>query len=288
MKSVILSLVLLAAAVIPVVAQKIYTETSDRTRIVHLKTALNHLTVIEVSEPVMQVAAGSPAFKVEWRENKVFVQPTEADASTNLFIWTATQRMNYELEPAGSIANMDFAVDQAPAHNLAALKPASAAPPPPALSITELLLAGRPVRLQPSKHRTNKPVEVWISDLYEKDGRVLIRYAVRNHSTLPYSVNTPEVYQLDGVRSPQSLYGLANSQLGDEQAAKLKIKQQTPVRVLGGQVQALRIEPGQEGVGVVTLELASSTQPTVLRFEFRNAEQSVDGEQVPIAAFLVR
>ena len=101
-------------------------------------------------------------------------------------------------------------------------------------------------------------------------------------------MNTPEVYQLDGVRSPQSLYGLANSQLGDEQAARLKITQQTPVRVLGGQVQALRIEPGQEGVGVVTLELASSTQPTVLRFEFRNAEQSVDGEQIPIAAFLVR
>ena len=289
MKSVTLSLVLLAAAVVPVVAQKIDTETSDRTRIVHLKTALNHLTVIEVSEPVMQVAAGSPAFKVEWRENKVFVQPTEADASTNLFIWTATQRLNYELEPAGSVANMDFAVDQAPAPNLAALKPASAAPPAPAPpSITELLLAGKPVRLQPSKQRTNKPVEVWISDLYEKDGRVLIRYAVRNHSTQPYSMNTPEVYQLDGVRSPQSLYGLANSQLGDEQAAKLKIKQQTPVRVLGGQVQALRIEPGQEGVGVVTLELASSTQPTVLRFEFRNAEQSVDGEQVPIAAFLVR
>ncbi len=115
MKSVTLSLVLLAAAVVPVVAQKIDTETSDRTRIVHLKTALNHLTVIEVSEPVMQVAAGSPAFKVEWRENKVFVQPTEADASTNLFIWTATQRLNYELEPAGSVANMDFAVDQAPA-----------------------------------------------------------------------------------------------------------------------------------------------------------------------------
>ena len=120
MKSLTLSLVLVAAAVIPVVAQKIDTETSDRTRIVHLKTALNHLTVIEVSEPVMQVAAGSPAFKVEWRENKVFVQPTETDASTNLFIWTATQRLNYELEPAGSVANMDFAVDQGPAPNPAA------------------------------------------------------------------------------------------------------------------------------------------------------------------------
>ena len=73
--------------------------------------SLNHLTVIEVVEPVVEVAAGSPSFKVEWRENKVFVQPTEADAATNLFIWTASQRLNYELEPAGSVGAMDFAVD---------------------------------------------------------------------------------------------------------------------------------------------------------------------------------
>lgn len=289
MKRIALSLVLLAAAVTPVVAQKIDTETGDRTRIVHLKTAVNHLTVIEVSEPIMQVAAGSPAFKVEWRENKVFVQPSEADASTNLFIWTATQRLNYELEPAGSVATMDFAVDQAPAPNLAALKPATAAPQAPAPpSITELLLAGKPVRLQPSKQRANKLVEVWISDLYEKDGRVLIRYAVRNHSTQTYSINTPQVYQLDGVRSPQSLYSLVNSQLGDEQVAKLKIKQQTPVRVLDGQLQSSRLAPGQEAVGVVTLQLASSTQPMILRFQFPNAEQSKDSHQAQIAAFLVR
>jgi hypothetical protein len=70
MKRAALTLVMLAAAVVPVVAQKIDTETSDRTRIVHLKTALNHLTVIEVSEPVVQVAAGSPSFKVEWRETR--------------------------------------------------------------------------------------------------------------------------------------------------------------------------------------------------------------------------
>ena len=89
MRRVVLMFAVLAAVFVPAVAQKIETETSDRTRIVHLKTALNHLTVIEVGEPVVQVAAGSPSFKVEWRENKVFVQPTEADAATNLFIWTA-------------------------------------------------------------------------------------------------------------------------------------------------------------------------------------------------------
>ena len=290
MKRVALIFVLLASALILARAQRIETETSDRTRIVHLKTALNHLTVIEVAEPVVQVAAGSPSFKVEWRENKVFVQPTEADATTNLFIWTANQRLNYELEPASAVTDMDFAVDQAPVH-VEPIKPTSATPPAPP-SITELLLAGKPVRLLPSKQRASKPVEVWISDLYEKDGRLLIRYAVRNHSSEPYSIDTPAVYQLDGVHSPQSLYGLINSQLGDEQAAKLKAKQQTPVKVLDGQMQPTRIAPGEEAVGVVTLQMASSTHPTILRFQFPSSKQSgdelSDDRRPQIDAFLVR
>jgi hypothetical protein len=282
----------LAAVFVPAVAQKIETQTSDRTRIVHLKTALNHLTVIEVAEPVVQVAAGSPSFKVEWRENKVFVQPTEADAATNLFIWTANQRLNYELEPADSVKNMDFAVDQSPVH-LEPVKPTAATTPVPVLpSITELLLTGRPIRLLPSKQRASKPVEVWISDLYEKDGRLLVRYTVCNHGTEPYAIDTPLVYQLDGVRSAQSLYGLQNSQLGDEQAAKLKIKQETPVKVLDGQMQTARIAPGEEAVGVVAIEVASSTNPTILRFQFPGSKQSEDGlsngPQTQIAAFLVR
>ena len=240
----------------------------------------------------MQVAAGSPTFKVEWRENKVFVQPTEADAATNLFIWTASQRLNYELEPAESVANMDFAVDQAPVH-LEPVKPAAATTPVPVSpSITELLLAGKPVRMVPSKSRVSKPVEVWISDLYEKDGRLLIRYAVCNHGAQPYSIDTPQVYQLDGVRSQQSLYGFVNSQLGDEQIGKLKVKQETPVKVLDGQVQSGSIAPGEEVVGVVALQVASSPNPTILRLQFPNANQSGDvsneGQQTQIAAFLVR
>ncbi len=290
MKRVALIFVLQALALIPALAQKIETETSDRARIVHLKTALNHLTVIEVAEPVVQVAAGSPSFKVEWRENKVFVQPTEADASTNLFIWTANQRLNYELEPASAVTDMDFAVDQTPVH-VEPIKPTSATPPAPP-SITELLLAAKPVRLLPSKQRTSKPVEVWISDLYEKDGRLLIRYAVRNHTSEPYSIGTPAVYQLDGVHSPQSLYGLINSQLGDEQVAKLKAKQQTPVKVLDGQMQPTRIAPGEEAVGVVTLQMASSTHPTILRFQFPTPKPSgdelSDDRRPQIDAFLVR
>src|ERR1700683_70205 len=157
---------------IPAAAQKIEYESSDHSQIVHLKTALNHLTVIELPEPVTQVATGSVSFKVEWRENKVFVQPTEADASTNLFIWTASERLNYELEPAGNVAAMDFAVAQIP---LAQPKPAIA-PQPPQPSPTEILLTGKAVRLESAKP-SHKPVEVTIRDLYESNGRLLVRYA---------------------------------------------------------------------------------------------------------------
>jgi len=292
MKRILMTLALLTLTLVPAMAQKIGTEASDRTRIVHLKTALNHLTVIEVGEPVVEVAAGSPSFKVEWRENKVFVQPTEADAATDLFIWTATQRLNYELEPAGPVTAMDFAVDQAAVHNPEPAKPANTNSEIVSPSITDLLLAEKPVRVMPSKKNASKAVEVSISDLYEKDGRLLIRYAVSNHGSQPFSIDTPQVYQLDGVRSSQSLYALVNSQLGDEQVSKLKVKQETPVKVLDGHLQSEQIAPGEQVVGVVALQMAASQSPTVLRLYFPSVNPSGDdpheGRQAQIAAFLVR
>jgi hypothetical protein len=278
MKRPLAALVLLAAFAMRVVGQKIETETNDSKEIIHLKTALNHVTVIELREPVIQVATGSQSFKVEWRENKVFVQPTEADASTNLFIWTASRRLNYELEAAGTVATMDFAVDQTPIQ-VGQAKPASIPPPRP--SPVEMLLAGKPIRLESAKP-TKKPVEVVMRDLYERNGRVLIRYAVRNRGSHIYEVTTPQVYELIGVRYPQSLYGLVNSQLGDREAARLTVTQQTPIAVLEGRVQSSHLAPGQETIGVVALRLPSSAEPTVLRFHFA----SDDSEE--ITAVLVR
>ncbi len=268
----------LVTATTPALGQKIERETSDGSQIVHLRTALNHLTVIELREPVIQVATGSQSFKVEWRENKVFLQPTEPDASTNLFIWTASQRLNYELEPAGAVTAMDFAVDQIPVPVIQP-KPASVAPPQP--SPSEVLLAGKPVRLESAKP-TKKPVEVVIRDLYERDGRVLVRYAVRNRGAHAYDVSTPQVYALTGARYPQSLYSLVDSQLGDREAARLTIKQETPVPVLEGHLQSSHLAPGQESIGVVAVRLPTSTEPTVLRFQF------ADDDRERIAAFLVR
>src|SRR5258708_33622713 len=162
----------LVTATTPALGQKIERETSDHSQIIRLKTALNHLTVIELREPVIQVATGSQSFKVEWRENRVFVEPTEPDASTNLFIWTASQRLNYELEPAGAVSTMDFAVDQTPVQ-VTRPKPISVTPPQP--SPTEVLLAGKPVRMESAKP-SQKRVDLVINELFEGDGSVLVRH----------------------------------------------------------------------------------------------------------------
>src|SRR5438552_3514645 len=92
--------------------QRVETQSANRGKVVRVETAMNHLTVIELSEPVTLAAAGSPSFKIERRENKVFIQPLEEGASTNLFVWTSSGRWNYELIPAISTDTMHFAIDQ--------------------------------------------------------------------------------------------------------------------------------------------------------------------------------
>src|SRR5438128_582981 len=155
----------LAAFGLPAWAQKIETQKPDRNRIIHVQTALNHLTVIEVGEPVTTVAAGSSAFKIEWRENKVFIQPTEQTVATNLFIWTRSGRLNYELEPAGTVEQMDFAIDQTPAPVAPApvAKPSSSAA---SGAITpDALLGGRPIRVGNWKEPKNRVV-VLLKDVF--------------------------------------------------------------------------------------------------------------------------
>ena len=127
MKRMILAFLVVAFA-LP--AQKIENETPARDKVVRVQTALNHLTVIEVAEPVTTVAVGSPqAFKVERRENKVFIQPLEENVATNLFIWTATTRLNYELVPAVTDASqMVLAIDYRQAPRSAGAREAGSIP----------------------------------------------------------------------------------------------------------------------------------------------------------------
>jgi len=261
------TLLLITVSILPMFSQRIETQKPDRNHITRLGTTQNHLSVIELSEPVTQVAAGSSSFKVEWRENKVFIQPLEPDAVTNLFIWTASGRLNYELVPADSVEQMHFAIDQPPpptkAKNDPVPLPPVAPPIPPAM-----LMESTPIKVLGTA-KSRPTVEIVLQDVYRKDGRVYLRYAIVNGSKTIYLPGAPEVYILNSPRSPQSLIPLANSQLRSDY--RLEWKDEARLPVIHTELQIPVLSPGQTAHGVTSFELSPVRQPglrTVVRLVF--------------------
>lgn len=289
MRSLIGLLLLVVAA--PSWAQKIETEAPNRDLVIQVHTALNHLTVIEVGEPVITVATGSDAFKVEWRGNKVFVEPTEPNQSTNLFIWTASGRLNYELDPAGPVGIMDFAIDHPKPARVSSATPQKLKAPSSNNAVSDSssnfsemnsMLEGRLVQdeqLKPVKNRVN----VTINDVFEQKGTLFIRYEIRNDTCGAYYPRAPKVMLLSGARSFQSLVGREDTQLSEREAERLTFRAWTPLDVLHGKTQAAQIAPGEATSGVVEVRLANFPQePRVLRFEFGS-----DGRGVVTAALVL-
>jgi Conjugal transfer protein len=284
MRRLIITLAVLAVFILPAWAQKIEIQKPDRNQIVRVQTALNHLTVIEVGETVTTVAAGSPAFKIEWRENKVFVQPSEPGVTTNLFIWTASGRLNYELEAAGAVEQMDFAID----HPIAQPSPVSvSAAEHPASATSEQfvlnsLLGGRPIRTDGLKEPKNRVI-VLLKDTYQRENHeVFIRYAVRNDTRDVYTLTTPKVFILGVDSHPSDLDRLVNFQVGESATAEIE-SDEKPVDIVSGSVRSARVEPGQETVGVIGVKLpAGNTGPTVIRLVFPE-----DGKGQPTATLVL-
>jgi hypothetical protein len=289
-KRVALVFVALVVGVRPVTAQKIETQAAGNAMITRVQTALNHLTVIQLSEPVLSVAAGSQAFKVEWRENKVFIQPTEPNVSTNLFIWTKSGRLSYELEPAGTVAQMDFAIDQSTPDPPAPRAPetsrdpvgtgpsgrgaAPATDPPSQTTVANAsMLGGKPVRLASYKLGKNR-VQLQVKDLFRQADRLYIRYTVDNTTKRAYEVGNPQVLFLQDPQVPAPLIGRREWQLTDSEAVRIDSQGHRPLEIIHQEIRSARVEPGQETVGVVGVKLLSGGRgPFVLRLVLPNYEQ---------------
>jgi hypothetical protein len=276
-----LSFLVVTALAWPAWGQKVEVQKLDHGQILHVQTALNHLTVLEMTEAVSTVAVGSPVFKVEWRENKVFIQPTEQNVATNLFVWTASGRFNYELDPAGSVPQMDFAIDQPVADRPIAPLSANRSGKPSGPSPAEVLIEAKPVRLNGSISDKNR-VAVYLTDLLEHDGQIFIRYTIRNRTQKAYVPGAPQVVALNAPRYRESLYALSNSQLSADDAARLKFSGETAIEAANGEIRASQIEPGQETAGIVAIKLPPMhAKPTVLRLTFLGSPKG------PITATLV-
>jgi hypothetical protein len=261
--------------------QKVEVQKLDRARILHVQTALNHLTVLEMNDPVIAVAVGSTVFKVEWRENKVFIEPTEDGVATNLFVWTAAGRFNYELDPAGSVPQMHFVIDQPSTASPLAKPSASPVVAPKAPLPDEVLIESRPVRVHGSIPSNNQ-VAVYLKNVFEQEGKLFIQYSIRNESGAAYTPGIPQVLALDAPHYSESLYALKNCQLTPSESSRLKSNSQTVIEVVSNRIAPSPIGPSHEATGIVVVKLPQrNTEATVLRLVFSASRSG------PITATLV-
>lgn len=217
---------------------------------VHVQTALDHITVLEFAEPVLQAAAGSPAFNIEFRDSKVLIKPLKVGAATDLFVWTASRRFAYELDPPGEVKNMTIALDTS------APKPVETKDEAMTLvadmALTHALMGSQRIDNHSIKNQKGRVV-VRIEAVYESTNSTYIRYVIKNLGDHPYRVVTPAVHRLAAHDPGVSLVSLERTQLDANTLKKLAVEERLPLAVASAQLRAEDLSPGTETYGVVVL-----------------------------------
>jgi hypothetical protein len=271
--------VILFACGLPVITKAQPNETlqAKPIEVVHVATALEHLSVLEFGEPVLMVAAGSDAFQVERHQDKVFIKPLKAGVATDLFVWTASRRFNYELEAPGEVTNMNFAIDDAsaPRPKDTSTQVAEAAD----LLLTHSLLASEQVDSSSVK-RNKHGVTIRIERVLRTKAAVYIHYRLQNGGKHPYRLVTPQVYALAAPRSAVAITSLVDRQLNDRMISRLGSTEQNAIEVTRAEVQQEDTPKDSETEGVIVLRLGLPS-PTVLELRFGN-----DGSE-PVKATVV-
>ncbi len=268
MKKRLISILIYSVCATAALAQYPQRETAGDSKIVFVKTALNHLTVLEFGEPVTMAAAGSSAFHVERQQDKVLIEPTNAASSTDLLVWTASRRFTFELEPAGEAGKMDVAIDMS-----------VPAPQPVVTSedqlqkiadklMTQALLGTEPIDSRAIKPRSN--VVVRVQQVFRTRSTVYIHYVVENHTDHPFRITAPNVQALKLSMATLSVTGLQRTQLDDKTVGRLGRTSSVELPVALAESDGQDVAAHDQGQGIIAIR-QDLQAPAVLQLEFSSA-----------------
>jgi len=234
--------------------------------VIHVATALDHLTVLEFGEPVTMAAAGSPAFQIERHEDKVFIKPLKAGVSTDLFVWTASRRFAYELEAPGEVKNMNFAVD----NRVPTPKPASDSKEQmndiADMMFTRAFLGAERVDSTSIKNAKDR-ITVRIEHVFQSRNTLYIHYSIRNQSARPYRVTTPVIAEVLAPKATISVMSFHHVQLDDQTIRRLGELGERPLSQSRAEVDKQDLQPGEETQGVVAIR-EQVVAPTIFQLTF--------------------
>ena len=249
-------------------------QTTSQSQIRHIETSLNHLTVLEFGESVTTLAIADPdSFQVERHDDKVFVKPLREGVSTNLFIWTSSREMSYELDPAGQLAAMDVLVRTEPAPKQHVNAQASAEPSDAeiqkiaSLVLTQAMMGVEGIVRDPEKRAADR-VEVDVEQVYRAKDRLYIRYSIANPSRFPFRVTNPDVCAPLPSEQPISLVSLRNHQINSQTFAAFKARQVSGISVIQAESGARDLAPGEKTTGVISIGSSTDNPPQIYQLNF--------------------
>jgi hypothetical protein len=231
--------------------------------VLHIATALNHLTVLEFHEPVTMAAAGSSDFQIERQDNKVFVKPTRPGVSTDLLVWTASRRFAYELETTEEVKNMNFAVD------------AAISAPPPIVSssadeLADMMLTRAflgAVQIRSNVRTRPNQINIRVEQVFRTRSTVYVHYKIENQAEAGYRASLTTVCELKPEHSPISLGSIAHRQLDARELKRLGRATALPLPVAHVESESEKVEPGSSIQEVVAIR-QDLKAPAVLQLVF--------------------
>lgn len=249
-------------------------QTTSQTQIRHVETSLNHLTVLEFGEPVSTIAvADTDSFRVEHHDDKVFIEPLREGVATNLFIWTASRQLTYELDPAGQLATMDVLIQAEPAPKPHPVASASSEPSDKEIrKIASLVLAQAMMGVEDIAHDRAKPssdrVQIDLEQVYRTKDQLYIRYSVTNQTKAPFRLTTPDVFAALPTQLPVSLLSLRNHQLPTGTFGAFKAKPGSRLAVVQAESGTRDLAPGQMTTGVISIGSSHGNPPQLYQLDF--------------------
>ncbi len=262
-------------------------QTTGQNQIRHVQTSLNHLTVLEFGEPVTTLAVADPdSFKVERHDDKVFVMPLREKVATNLFVWTASRQLSYELDAAGQLTTMDVLIRTEPpggAHPLPGSPIASTETEIRKIAsqvLAQTMMGVQDVARDPNKVKTGR-VQVELEQLYRTQDQIYIRYTVSNGTNAPFRLTTPDVSNPLATDQPVSLLSLRNRQLSAQTFGTFKAKAGSSLSIVQAETAATDLAPGQRTTGIVSVRNAEGNPPQLFELTFGTVQgQPITAEAV--------
>jgi hypothetical protein len=192
--------------------------------------------------------------------------------STNLFVWTASRELSYELDPAGQLAQMDVLVRAEPAPNPHHSTQASAEPSDAEIhKIASLVLTQAMMGVEDIVHDADKRaagrVEVDLKQVYRAKDRVYIRYSVANETKAPFRVTTPDVCAPVPTEQPISLVSLRNHQITSRTFTTFKAKQVSGIDA-EAESGTRDLAPGEKTTGVISIGTSTGNTPQLYQLNF--------------------